>query len=89
MLAWQLQLLETHYRVGFYVVEASVGFFSGKKGAAVKQSDPERQPKEPDTRDNEDEHEKPSEQWQNGTSGRRRAGARHQLRHQRRNYRGT
>jgi hypothetical protein len=38
ILAWQLNLLETHYRVGFDVVEASLGFFSGAEESPVEQN---------------------------------------------------
>jgi hypothetical protein len=44
ILAWQLNLLETHYRVGFDVVEASLGFFSGAKETTIQRSDPKQQP---------------------------------------------
>jgi len=44
MLACHLNCLETHYQVGFDVIEASLGFFSDTKGAAVQRSDAERQP---------------------------------------------
>ncbi len=45
-LTWQLNLLETQYRVGFDVVEASLGIFTGAKEAAVRRSDPVPQPRD-------------------------------------------
>jgi len=46
ILAWQLNLLETHYRVGFGVVEASLDLFSGTnepEAQARKPYEPEAQ----------------------------------------------
>jgi hypothetical protein len=44
MLACQMNLLETQCQVGFDVVEASLGFFSGTKGTAEERSNPDRPP---------------------------------------------
>jgi hypothetical protein len=43
ILAWQLSLLETHYRVGFDVVEASLDLISGAKEPAAPPNEPEAQ----------------------------------------------
>jgi hypothetical protein len=42
IVAWQLNLLETHYRTGFDVVEASLGLFRDTKDPAVWRNDPEK-----------------------------------------------
>jgi hypothetical protein len=47
ILAWQLNLLETHYRVGFNVVEASLDLFTGTKQPAAPPNEPEAQAREP------------------------------------------
>jgi len=46
MLTWQLNLLETQYRVGFDVVKASLAILGGSKGAAAERLAPAQQPKD-------------------------------------------
>jgi len=46
MLTWQFTLLETQYRVGFNVVQASLAILGGSKGAATEQFAPAQQPKD-------------------------------------------